>query len=371
VDFVIEGYVDPEEDFLLEGPFGDHTGFYSLADFYPRFHVTCITHRKDAVYPATLVGIPPMEDAWIGKATERIFTAPIRLTMIPELVDMDLPFAGVAHNISIVKIRKSFPGQAIKVMNSLWGAGQMMFNKIMVVVDSEVDIHDYTALARLFRDHFDAGGSLHFSKGPLDILDHSSSHGGFGSKLGIDLTIPFPEEVRAREEESYKNTLHPADLAQIPFVSGFRDLLSTISLPVLLLTVMKNEKFSKPEWGEILSNLQGLERFKAVIMFDHGASLDDIFSLVWLLGGNLEPGRDISWIRFPGNGTHKVMLVDATIKTSRHDRFQRDWPNIVTMDDLTIASVDRKWPLNELGEFLPSPSIKYKPLVKGRGAVRK
>lgn len=369
-DFVIEGYVDPEEDFLLEGPFGDHTGFYSLADFYPRFHVTCITHRKDAVYPATLVGVPPMEDAWIGKATERIFTAPIRLTMIPELVDMDLPFAGVAHNISIVKIRKSFPGQAIKVMNSLWGAGQMMFNKIMVVVDSEVDIHDYTALAGLFRESFDTGGSLHFSKGPLDILDHSSSHGGYGSKLGIDLTMPFPEEVREREDESLRYTLHPADLTQLPFVSGFRDLLSTISLPVLLLTVVKNEEFSKQEWGEILSNLRGLERYKAVIMFDHGASLDDVFSLVWLLGGNLEPDRDVSWIGFPGNGDQKVMLVDATIKTSRHDRFQRDWPNIVTMDDLTIASVDRKWPLNELGELLPSPSLKYKPLVKGRGAVR-
>ncbi|MFM7900580.1 MAG: UbiD family decarboxylase domain-containing protein, partial [Bacteroidota bacterium] len=142
VDFVIEGYVDPEEDFILEGPFGDHTGYYSLADYYPRFHITAITHRRDAVYTATIVGIPPQEDAWIGKATERIFLAPIKMTMVPEIVDMVLPVEGVFHNLVIVKIRKEYPGQALKVMNSLWGAGQMMFTKMMVVVDADVDIHD-------------------------------------------------------------------------------------------------------------------------------------------------------------------------------------------------------------------------------------
>ncbi len=391
-DFVIEGYVNPDEEFILEGPFGDHTGFYSLADYYPRFHVTCITHRSDAVYPATLVGIPPMEDAWIGKATERIFTSPIRLTMIPELVDMDLPFAGVAHNISLVKIRKTYPGQAAKVMNSLWGAGQMMFNKIMVVVDenagvngqksgkplehpsnsqlsvSDSDLHDYAVIARLIREHYDPAYSLHFSKGPLDILDHASHHYGFGSKLGIDLTRPFPEEVYSRLNESYLVPRAFGDLTQIPFVTSFRDLMEDFSLPVLVLSVVKNDQFTKKALEETLVNIPGLGSYLAVLVFDHGVRLDDLFSLVWLLGGNLEPSRDISF--FSGDGHHKVMLLDATIKTSRHDRFQRDWPNIVTMDDGTIASVDQKWPLQELGEFLPSPSLKYKPLVKGPGAVR-
>jgi len=147
-DIVIEGYVDPEEAFIWEGPFGDHTGYYSLPDWYPRFHVTCITHRKDAVYPATIVGIPPQEDAWIGKATERIFITPIKMTMLPEVVDMDMPIEGVFHNLTIVSIHKQYPGHAQKVMNAMWGAGQMMFNKILVIVDGELNIHDYETLAR-------------------------------------------------------------------------------------------------------------------------------------------------------------------------------------------------------------------------------
>ncbi len=388
-DFVLEGYVDPEEELVLEGPFGDHTGFYSLTGFYPRFHITCITHRRDAVYPATLVGIPPMEDAWIGKATERIFTSPIRLTMIPELVDMDLPFAGVAHNISLVKIRKSFPGQAVKVMNSLWGAGQMMFNKILVVIDEDPgfppgtslhsadgelpaagrDIHDYRVIVELFRELFNPERSLHFSKGPLDILDHSSQHSGFGSKMGIDLTRPFPEEaVPLQDVVVHPVTRAVVDLAQIPFVSGVRDLMEEFSLPVLVMTVFKDARFSKKVLEEALKDAPGMGSYLAVLLFDHGAPLDDIFSLVWLLGGNLEPVRDISF--FPGEGEHKVLLADATIKTSLHDRFRRDWPNVVTMDDATISLVDRKWDLNEMGEMLPSPSLKYKTLVKGGGAVR-
>jgi 4-hydroxy-3-polyprenylbenzoate decarboxylase len=139
-DFVLEGYVDPSENIAWEGPFGDHTGFYSLADWYPIFHITCITHRKNAIYPATIVGIPPQEDAWIAKATERIFLAPIRMAIAPEIIDLNLPIEGVAHNLAIVKINKTYPGQAFKIMNSLWGAGQMMFNKVMVVAGDETDI---------------------------------------------------------------------------------------------------------------------------------------------------------------------------------------------------------------------------------------
>ena len=147
-DFIIEGYVDPTEDPIWEGPFGDHTGYYSLPDWYPRFHITAITHRKNPVYPATIVGIPPQEDAWLGKATERIFLAPIKMTLIPEIVDMEMPVEGVFHNLVIAKIHKEYAGQALKVMNAMWGAGQMMFNKILVVTDEGADIRDYSALAR-------------------------------------------------------------------------------------------------------------------------------------------------------------------------------------------------------------------------------
>jgi 3-octaprenyl-4hydroxybenzoate decarboxylase (EC 4.1.1.-) len=133
-DFVIEGYVDPEDELIWEGPFGDHTGYYSLPDWYPRFHITAVTHKKNAVYPATIVGIPPQEDAWLGKATERIFLAPIKMTMVPEIVDMDMPVEGVFHNLVIARINKEYAGQGQKVMNAMWGAGQMMFNKYWCLI---------------------------------------------------------------------------------------------------------------------------------------------------------------------------------------------------------------------------------------------
>src|SRR5258705_585117 len=152
-DFIIEGYVDPGDELIWEGPFGDHTGYYSLPDWYPKFHITAITHKKNAIYPATIVGIPPQEDAWLGKATERIFLAPIKMTMVPEIVDMDMPVEGVFHNLVIAKIRKEYAGQAQKVMNAMWGAGQMMFNKILVIADEQVNIQDYEALAKyVFRN---------------------------------------------------------------------------------------------------------------------------------------------------------------------------------------------------------------------------
>ncbi|MFM7014869.1 MAG: menaquinone biosynthesis decarboxylase, partial [Bacteroidota bacterium] len=168
-DFVIEGYVDPEEDFIWEGPFGDHTGYYSLADYYPRFHITAITHKKNPVYLTTIVGIPPQEDAWIGKATERIFLAPIKMTAVQEIVDMILPVEGVFHNLVIVKIKKDYPGQALKVMNALWGAGQMMFTKMMIVVDGDVNIHNSMEVAKYIAENVDVQRDIIFNQGPTDV----------------------------------------------------------------------------------------------------------------------------------------------------------------------------------------------------------
>ena len=193
-DFIIEGFVDPSEELVWEGPFGDHTGFYSLADWYPKFHVTCITHRKGAIYPATIVGIPPQEDAYIGLATEKIFLAPMKLTMIPELKDLYLPPEGVAHNLTLARIEKNYAGQALKTMNAMWGAGQMMFNKIMVVTDDANQWEDMEGFVRKISERIDPLQDIIFSSGPMDVLDHSSSKFAFGSKIGIDATTKFPEE---------------------------------------------------------------------------------------------------------------------------------------------------------------------------------
>lgn len=186
-EFVLEGYVDPAESLREEGPFGDHTGYYSLADRYPVFHVECITHRKKPVYPATVVGKPPMEDCYMAKATERLFL-PILQLVVPEIIDMELPLSGVFHNCAIVSIRKRYPGQVQKVLNSLWGLGQMMYTKMIVVVDHTVDVHDLETVAWKVFNNIDARRDLILSDGPLDALDHASPRALFGTRLGIDAT---------------------------------------------------------------------------------------------------------------------------------------------------------------------------------------
>ena len=187
-DFVIEGYVQKSEDKFLEGPFGDHTGFYSLEDLYPRFHVSCITHRFDAIYPATVVGIPPMEDKYIQEATEKIFLSPVKLAVAPEIEDLYLPEEGVGHNFAIAKISKQYEGQAFKVANAMWGAGQMMFNKFLLVVDEDFDIRDRDAVFDTVCRNVDVSCDLLFSRGPLDVLDHAAPETGVGGKLCIDAT---------------------------------------------------------------------------------------------------------------------------------------------------------------------------------------
>jgi 4-hydroxy-3-polyprenylbenzoate decarboxylase len=186
-DFVIEGYVDPTDPLRPEGPFGDHTGYYTLAEPYPVFHITAITHRKDAVYPATIVGRPPMEDFYIGSASVRLFLPILKLNF-PELVDIALPAEGVFHNLVFVSIRKSYPMQAYKIMHGLWGMGQMMFTKYMIVVDEEVDVHNTSEVLFRLCANTDPQRDSIFTKGPSDVLDHATSEIGIGSKIGIDAT---------------------------------------------------------------------------------------------------------------------------------------------------------------------------------------
>jgi len=195
-EFVIEGYVNPSER-RPEGPFGDHTGFYTPVEPYPVLHVTAITHRQKPVYPATIVGRPPMEDAWIGKAVERIFLPMIRLTL-PELVDMNLPVEACFHNLALVSIRKRYPGHAFKVMNALWGLGQLMFTKMIFVFDADVNVQNLSECLWILSNNLDPERDMLVTRGPVDVLDHASRASGFGSKIGFDCTRKLPEEGHHR-----------------------------------------------------------------------------------------------------------------------------------------------------------------------------
>ena len=191
-EIVLEGYVELGE-LRSEGPFGDHTGFYTMTDEYPVFHLTCITHRKDPIYAATIVGKPPMEDAWMGKAVERIFLPAMKLT-IPEIVDINLPVEGVFHNLMLVSIKKSYPGQARKVMNAIWSLGQAMFTKCIVVVDEDCDVQDIGEVVLRVTNNIDPERDIQFTLGPVDSLDHSSRLPNYGSKMGIDATRKWKAE---------------------------------------------------------------------------------------------------------------------------------------------------------------------------------
>jgi 4-hydroxy-3-polyprenylbenzoate decarboxylase len=191
-EIVLEGYVELGE-LRSEGPFGDHTGFYTLPDDYPVFHLTCITHRKNPIYAATIVGKPPMEDAWMGKAVERIFLPAMKMT-IPELVDVHLPVEAVFHNLMIVSIRKSYPGQARKVMNAIWSLGQAMFTKCVIVVDEDCDVQNMSEVVLRVTNNIDPERDIQFTLGPVDSLDHASRLPNYGSKMGIDATRKWKAE---------------------------------------------------------------------------------------------------------------------------------------------------------------------------------
>ena len=197
-EFVLEGFIDPSEPLVTEGPFGDHTGFYSEADLYPRVHITAITMRKHPVYATTIVGRPPMEDFYLGHATERIFLPLLKLT-IPEIVDYHMPAEGIFHNLVFCSIRKEYPGHAYKVMNALWGAGLMSLAKVLVVVDKEIDVRNVSETWWAVLNNIDPERDVRFTMGPVDVLDHSSRAFSYGSKMGIDATRKLPEEGFTRQ----------------------------------------------------------------------------------------------------------------------------------------------------------------------------
>jgi 4-hydroxy-3-polyprenylbenzoate decarboxylase len=373
-DFVMEGYVDPADELIWEGPFGDHTGYYSLPDWYPRFHITCITHKQGAVYPATIVGIPPQEDAWLGKATERIFLAPMKMTMVPEIIDMDMPVEGVFHNLVIAQIKKDYAGQGQKVMNAMWGAGQMMFNKILVVADTGVQIQDYEKLAQYAFKNLDPAADIYFSQGPMDVLDHSCSKLGFGGKMCIDGTAKYEEEKDdVSAWTSVNNDWLNAIADKFDEVHAVNTSLLKKDIPVLVISVKKSKKGQVRDLHQQLCEAPEMEAVKMVLYVEHTVNANDLTVALWRFCNNLDPKRDSTLVQRPslvdGSKTYSCIGLDGTIKTKEMDNFQRDWPNIIVSDEATIRSVDAKWDKLGLGEFLPSPSLKFQDQVYGLEAV--
>ncbi|MFL5789462.1 MAG: menaquinone biosynthesis decarboxylase [Flavisolibacter sp.] len=374
-DFIIEGYVDPGDEMIWEGPFGDHTGYYSLPDWYPKFHITCITHKKDPVYPATIVGIPPQEDAWLGKATERIFLAPMKMTMVPEILDMDMPVEGVFHNLVIAKIKKEYPGHGQKVMNAMWGAGQMMFNKILVLVDEGVTIQDYDALSSYVFKNLDPANDIYYAQGPMDVLDHSCSKLGYGGKMCIDGTKKFTEEKDDTILSLESITIDQSVFLNYPEIKKINASLLKQHIPVLIISVQKDRIGHIRQLHEDIAAHKEVEGIKMILYVEHTVDPLDLPVALWRFCNNLDPKRDHILVRrpsvqFPEKNISCVGL-DGTIKTKEWDNFQRDWPNIIVSDMKTIHSVDSKWDELGLGKFIPSPSLKYKDQMYGEDAVVK
>ncbi len=375
-DFVIEGYVDPEEELVWEGPFGDHTGYYSLPDWYPRFHVTAITHKKSPVYPATIVGIPPQEDAWLGKATERIFLAPIKMALVPEIMDMEMPVEGVFHNLVISRIKKDYAGQGQKVMNAMWGAGQMMFNKILVIADELTDITDYPSLAQTVFRNLNVATDVSLTTGPMDVLDHSCSKMGFGGKMCIDGTRKFDEET----DDRYAGLQTGVTVSKTDFVHFFPEVVDinvlsvSYHIPCLMISVKKNRKRHIEELHRhICDTIPGIESIKMILYVEHSVDPHKLSVALWRFCNNLDPKRDSILVeRVSAHQPGKIFAclgLDGTRKTKEFDDFHRDWPNIVVSDDVTIESVDKKWSELNLGAFIPSPSLQYKGQMYGEEAV--
>ena len=382
-DFIIEGYVDPNDEMIWEGPFGDHTGYYSLPDWYPRFHITAITHKKNPVYPATIVGIPPQEDAWLGKATERIFLAPIKMTLIPEIVDMDMPVEGVFHNLVIAKIKKDYAGQGQKVMNAMWGAGQMMFNKILVLVDGDVRIQNYEELAKYVFSNMNPTTDIYFSQGPMDVLDHSCSKLGFGGKMCIDGTSKHEEEIDESSGFGVTSSELGEKLLQDKFPEIHRVNISLLKkeVPCLIISVKKNRKGHIKELHEQVCSLEEMTGVRMILYVEHTVDANDLPTALWRFCNNLDPKRDSHIHKRPISNfnpdrdrdqTSKYtasMGFDGTRKTKEFDDFNRDWPNIIVADEATIKAVDDKWNDLNIGELIFSPSLKFKDQMYGEEAV--
>lgn len=325
-EFILEGYVDLDE-LRLEGPFGDHTGYYSLADEYPVFHIEKMTRKKMPVYPTTIVGKPPMEDCYLGKATERIFL-PLMKIQCPEIVDMDFPLEGVFHNCAIVSIKKAFPKHANKALFALWGLGQMMYTKMIIIVDESVNVHDYNAVAEAVCNHVQQKSDLILSEGPLDALDHASNRAFQGFRLGIDATTKLAQE----------HTLPILDNAQ---VLSLGDVLEVIAFSKkegqTVQSYLKQRAIDKAQECQNNNLPRGLT---CVVVVDEHIDPHHLSTVSWKVFNNIDPNRDLL-IEDDEQG-HLFVGIDAT-KKGPLDGLMRPWPDDIEMSEDIIALVTKRW----------------------------
>lgn len=354
-DFIIEGYVDTSQELFLEGPFGDHTGFYSLPDYYPTLRVTAITHRRDAIYPATIVGVPPMEDAQIALATERIFNVPLRRTLAPEIVSFSLPSAGVAHNLAVAAVRNLYPAQAERLANLFWSTGQLMFTKYLLVVDEAINPSDWRVALYLAAKAAHDPTRFYHGYGPLDVLDHSSPKPCEGGKLLLDargIAVEITSDGRFSLQEKV-------------LANGHR--VGSLSLGSLdVACVVPTHDAVTPLHGLVQEFLENVTA-PFVVFVDANAPWRNPYLLLWLALANCAPDVDMHHIRLVSG--EYTLLCDARMKCGWSGR--RPWPNPVASDSGTIKGVDEKWPALGLGDFIPSPSHALKGYPMGEEAVAK
>ncbi len=336
-EIVLEGFIDPAE-MRLEGPFGDHTGYYSQDGDYPVFHVTAITHRRDPVYLTTIVGIPPQEDFYLGKATERIFL-PLLRTQLPEIVDMNMPLEGVFHNCVIVSLEKRYPMQARRVMTALWSLGQMSFVKTIIAVDADVNVQNEPEILKLLLEEVDLEQDLFFSEGILDVLNHASDQALYGSKLGIDATRKIEGEPPRQEKPAGENPFNDGLAQQIKEkftdVAAGRQIEFSARRPVLLIALDK----SRPGQGtQLIQNIfedQSLQSVGVLLVLEKHVDLANTSRILWKLFNNLDPKRDIV---IDG----QRIGVDLTRKMPE-EGYQQTWPEEIIMSEEIRRQVDQKW----------------------------
>ncbi len=333
-EFILEGYIDPNEPWRTEGPFGDHTGFYTLQDLYPIFHVTAVTTRKNPIYPATIVGRPPMEDAYLIEASERIFLVPAQLIM-PELLDYHLPPAGIAHNLVNVVIKKEYPGQAYKVANGLIGLGQMMFAKVLLVTDEAVKSQEHLRFWRTVLKNAVPGRDSQFAKGPIDVLDHSSRSWSYGSKLIIDGTVKHDEEGEnalwtPNDDHAQSELPEHSDVnGQYQVAGGF-----------WFLTTKKTRAGQGRELAAWAAQQPEAEGVRLIAVLDDLTDPADFEDCIWTLLNNIDPERDVQLLE---GGHGPVFAVDGTPKL-KEEGFSREWPEKITMSAEIKQQVEERWP---------------------------
>ncbi len=336
-EIVLEGFIDPKE-MRREGPFGDHTGYYSQDGDYPVFHVTAVTHRRNPIYLTTIVGIPPQEDFYLGKATERIFL-PLLRTQLPELVDMNMPLEGVFHNCVIVSMDKRYPMQARRLMSTLWGAGQMSFVKTIVVVDRDVDVQDEQAVLELLLNDIDFNRDLFFSEGILDVLNHASDHALYGSKLGIDATRPIEGEPPSNPPKGEPVTPDPQLGERIK--NKFAEAKSVrvcdpiVRRPVVLVALDKTRPHQGRDFLRACLEDNDLSGAGVIVALEAHVDLDNTSTVLWKLFNNLDPRRDIQEV----GGR---IGIDVTQKLPE-EGYTQDWPEEIHMSDDIKKRVDEKW----------------------------